>query len=420
MPLQGPMLVVAEKPAADVIEMLTAGGAFPIVEVRWPEASAALAEINPSAVLIADPDEMVSPELAADFSAQVAASRPFVPVVARVRPHTAPVLPNALPISADVSPRALRSRLRSALRLRTLHATVLRRMETLVEQGRPLPEMSELDPLDDAFVLVTGRGRSYPSLSVAIGEQVGLVGALSVETAARHLNARDFDGVVIGDGFSPVMVDAFLTALSEDVRFRDLPVALLSSSSGAFDHYDLPNLQQVGEVDCLVERVLPLVRLHAFEARLKRLLRSLDAEGMIDPQTGLLTQLAFTRDLARAVRDTEHRGTALSVARFSFNVELDRRASLEAARLVGRLARNVDFACREDDGSVVAVFTECDLRTAHVIARRIASVLKHTLLIVEGARARADATVTLATLKPTDDVASLLARVTGDRVVAAG
>jgi GGDEF domain-containing protein len=415
MPLQGPMLVVAEKPATDVIEMLTAGGAFPIVEVRWAEATAALAEINPAAVLIADPDELPEPELAAAFGAALAAAQPFVPVVARMRPDASPVLANAVPIAADVSARALRSRLRSAMRLRTLHATVLRRMDALVEQGRSLPQMSELDPLDDAFVLVTGRGRSYPALSVAIGEQVGLVGALSVETAARHLNARDFDGVVIGDGFSPVMVDAFLTALSEDVRFRDMPVALLSGHPGAFDHYELPNLQQVADVDRLVERVLPLVRLHAFEARLKRLLRSLDAEGMIDPQSGLLTQAAFARELARAVRDTEHRGTALSVARFSFEVELDRRASLEAARLVGRLVRNVDFACREDDGSVVAVFTECDLRTAHVIARRIASVLKHTLLIVEGARARADATVTLATLKPSDDALSLLARVAGDR-----
>jgi hypothetical protein len=107
------------------------------------------------------------------------------------------------------------------------------------------------------------------------------------------------------------------------------------------------------------------------------------------------------------------------VARFSFDVALDHRASLEAARLVGRLVRNVDFACRQDDGAVVAVFTECDLRTAHVIARRIASVLKHTLLIVDGARTRADATVTLATLKPTDNVGSLLARVAAGRTLAA-
>src|SRR5215213_6078967 len=98
MPLQGPMLVIAETPATDVIEMLTAGGAFPVVEVRWPEALAALAEINPAAVLIADPDEVPPPELAASFSAAVAAAKPFVPVVARVRAGAAPLVANAVPI----------------------------------------------------------------------------------------------------------------------------------------------------------------------------------------------------------------------------------------------------------------------------------------------------------------------------------
>jgi len=63
------------------------------------------------------------------------------------------------------------------------------------------------DPLGDATVLVAGRGRSYPALSVAIGERVGLVGALSVESAARALNVRDIDGMVIGDGFGPRIVE---------------------------------------------------------------------------------------------------------------------------------------------------------------------------------------------------------------------
>ena len=58
----------------------------------------------------------------------------------------------------------------------------------------------------------------------------------------------------------------------------------------------------------------------------------------------------------------------------------DRRSSLDAARLVARLVRQVDFACREADNSIFAVFTETDLRSAHVIARRIASVLKNTML----------------------------------------
>ena len=48
--------------------------------------------------------------------------------------------------------------------------------------------------------------------------------------------------------------------------------------------------------------------------------------------------------------------------------------------------RHVDFACRTMDNSIFAVFTQTDLREAHVIARRIASVLKHTMLEPEQQR----------------------------------
>ena len=109
------------------------------------------------------------------------------------------------------------------------------------------------------------------------------------------------------------------------------------------------------------------------------MLASLDAKGMLDPDTGLLAHDAFWRDLNRAVGDAEKRGVGLSIARFSFESG-DRRISLDAARLVGRLMRQVDFACREADNSIFAVFTETDLRAAHVVARRIASVLKNTML----------------------------------------
>ena len=44
---------------------------------------------------------------------------------------------------------------------------------------------------------------------------------------------------------------------------------------------------------------------------------------------------------------------------------------MDAARLVGRLMRSADFACRQDDGSIVTAFTSTDLRAAHVVARRL-------------------------------------------------
>jgi len=285
---------------------------------------------------------------------------------------------------------------------------------TLSSRGELPPELPSSDPLDDATVLLIGRGRCFPALSVTLGERVGLIGALSVESAARTLNARDIDGIVIGDGFGPRIVEALLTVFAEDVRFRDLPVAVLGGHPATIEPFflGLPNLERTAEgPERLVERFMPYVRVHAFGQRLRRMLKSLDAHGMVDPDTGLLANEAFWRDLNRAVDDAEKRGIGLSIARFSF-AHANRRLSVDAARVLSRLMRQVDFACREADNSIFAVFTETDLREAHVIARRIASVLKNTMLAPE--KKQIDAAVTLATLKANDNVDSLIARVVGE------
>ena len=127
-------------------------------------------------------------------------------------------------------------------------------------------------------MLLIGRGAAYPALSVALGERMGVVGALSIEAAAKHLNTRDLDGIVLGEGFSPRVVDAFLTVLAEDVRFRNLPVVL--TFDGPTPGYDLPNLELDFRRPCPRCRrtPLPLIRQHAFEARLSRTLtRSMPA-----------------------------------------------------------------------------------------------------------------------------------------------
>ena len=125
------------------------------------------------------------------------------------------------------------------------------------------------------------------------------------------------------------------------------------------------------------------MRVHAFGQRLRRMLKSLDAHGMVDPDTGLLANEAFWRDLNRAVDDAEKRGVGLSIARFSFDARQPPHQRSTPRACLSRLMRQVDFACREADNSIFAVFTETDLREAHVIARRIASVLKNTMLAPE-------------------------------------
>ena len=70
--------------------------------------------------------------------------------------------------------------------------------------------------------------------------------------------------------------------------------------------------------------------------------------------------------------------------------------------------RQMDFGAVQEDGSVIVVFAETDLRTAHMIARRLSSVMRHTS---HGKRdTRSEPAVTLATMLPSDTAKSLLAR----------
>jgi GGDEF domain-containing protein len=270
--------------------------------------------------------------------------------------------------------------------------------------------MGDIDTARDATVLLIGRGGAYPSLSVALGECMGVVGALSIEAAAKHLNTRDIDGIVLAEGFSPRVVDAFLTVLTEDARFRNLPVVL--TSGDLVPSYGLPNLEIVaGEPARIAASALPLIRQHAFEAHLARTLRALEADGLIDARTGLLTQAAFERDFATAIYQAQSRGSGLSVARFAFE-PAHPRAQFDGARIISRLMRQTDFGVAGNDGSLIIAFAETDLRNAHMIARRLSAVMRHTS---HGKRdTRAEPLVTVATLLPHDSAKSLLARLTDD------
>ena len=70
--------------------------------------------------------------------------------------------------------------------------------------------------------------------------------------------------------------------------------------------------------------------------------------------------------------------------------------------------RQMDFGAVQDDGSVIVAFADTDLRTAHMIARRLSSVMRHTS---HGKREpRLEPAVTVAAMQPNDSAKSLLAR----------
>ncbi len=417
MSLQGPIVVVAERPAGDLVAALSAAGAFPVIETTWTDAPASLVSIKPCAVIIAEPGPPPSDASARMLCLQIATAKgPTVPVIALTSSEADAAVPIAVAVDHAQPVQRLIIRLRAALRVRALHASVLRRIETSASSRGALPALPVGDPLDEATVMIVGRGPLYPALSVAMGERVGLIGALTVETAIRHLEAREINGIVVGDGFTPRIIEGLLIALLEQTRFRSIPVSVIGELPA-----DLAgSLPQVDRVEPnaarIVARMLPAIRLHALEARLKRMVDALDSEGMFDAETGLLSLDAFWDELNASTGEAFDRGNAFSVGRFTFAGRLPPRAANDAARLVTRLTRESDFACRDDDGAILIGFGNTDLRDAHPIARRIASVLKNSMRAADGA---VDANVTLATLKPDDTLDSLLTRVYGGKVVAA-
>jgi hypothetical protein len=399
---QGPVILVSAAGRPAFATALDEAGIFPVIDANWADAARAVEQLQPAAVVAAMSGN-IEPRLSV-LARQIAAKQPYLPLIA-IDPQ--PLLPeNAIPFShSGNSFDRMLARLRSALRVRTLHSTVMRRLD---DDPRTSMTGPVADPVRDATVLLIGRGAAYPTLSVSLGERMGVVGALSIEAAANHLNVRDIDGIVLGEGFSVRVIDAFLTVLAEDARFRNLPVILTSDQVAPV--YDLPNLEIIsGEASRVAANALPMIRQHALEAHLSRTLRSIDAGGLLDPRTGLLTAAAFARDFATAVYQTLSQGGALTVARFAFDAAHP-RAQLDGARIIGRLMRQMDFGAAQQDGSVVVAFAETDLRTAHAIARRLSSVMRHTS---HGKRdSRAEPVVTLATMLPQDSARSLLARLT--------
>jgi hypothetical protein len=395
---QGPILVVSTGGRPSFASALDEIKLFPVVDADWADAARAVGQLRPGAVLVA-PFGMNKPSLDA-LAKQVAAAESYLPLIA-VDPEVA--LPeNAIPFAhSDDHPERLLARISAALRVRSLHATVMRRLDP----PRRIA-MSDIDPARDATVLLIGRGGAYPALSVALGERMGLVGALSIEAAAKHLNSRDIDGIVLAEGFAPRVVDAFLTVLAEDARFRNLPVVV--TSPGIQSGYELANLEILAADPARVAAsILPMLHQHAFEVHLSRTLRSLEASGLIDTRTGLLTPAAFERDFATAVYQAVSRGGGLSVARFAFD-PAHPRAQFDGARIISRLMRQSDFGVAWDDSSVLVAFAETDLRNAHMIARRLSAVMRHT---GHGKRdTRAEPVVSVATLLPNDSAKSLMAR----------
>ena len=138
MSLQGPLLVVAETPAADLTEALSTAGAFPIVDANWADAPTAFVSVKPAAVILAEPGRRKREAAERMLGLQIAtANAPIVPTLALASPAAmSRRCRSRLPSTPALPHERLVARLKAALRVRALHETVLRRIESATAAWR--------------------------------------------------------------------------------------------------------------------------------------------------------------------------------------------------------------------------------------------------------------------------------------------
>ena len=149
---QGPILVVSTMEREPFAAALDDAKIFPIIDTTWADASRAVDELQPAAVLVAM-SGTAQPSLES-LAKQIAARQPYLPLIAIDPGMSLPE--NAIPFSqVGGNFDRLMARLRAALRVRTLHATVMRRLDDDPAQRK---QLSDTDPIRDATVLLIGRG----------------------------------------------------------------------------------------------------------------------------------------------------------------------------------------------------------------------------------------------------------------------
>src|SRR4029079_10584641 len=155
MSLQGPLIVVADTPATELVQALSTAGAFPIVECKWADAPAAFVTVKPAAIVIAEPGAPSNIASARMLCLQVATvNGPIVPVIARVCGDEDAAVPIALPADVILPVDRLLARLQFAMRVRALHATVLRRIELFTSHDGKLPPRRVGDALVEPTLLI--------------------------------------------------------------------------------------------------------------------------------------------------------------------------------------------------------------------------------------------------------------------------
>ena len=337
------------------------------------------------------------------------------------------------PINAD----QIRHRLKSLVRLNTMHEELVRRLNTTAKYGVDAPVVKPPEEIQNPTILVYGEALDYAAIEAALSQHATLVSALTESTALDYMKRRMFDAVIVnGDDDMETYLD-FVRVIRRDSTMFNLPIILLTDpraakasaaiyDAGVTDVMTKPLASQEVRI-----RINALVRELRFRDTLKNIYREAKHYATGDSLTGLYNRGFLFEHLTEVISDASRTSQGFSVAGMTIRNLDEINATLgyaagdriirQVGEVVGLLIRGEDLAARYSGAKFAVILPDTDDDLAIHAVQRIAGVVAHTEFVVEGVDhpVSASLTTSIEGFQKSDSAESLINRLWQVRIAKA-
>lgn len=300
-------------------------------------------------------------------------------------------------IVGPVNGRQICGRVTALVRLSTMHAELVRRLNTVAKYGVDAPPITAPPKdVDDATVLVIGATESFPVIETSLSPHAALVGALSPSTALDYLSRRKFDTVIVDLDGDPAPYLEFCDAVRRNSRMYNIPILMLAPPEIARDpgietsHSITDVLTKPIRARELETRTVSLIKEMRFRDGLRSVYKEARHMATSDGLTGLYSRGFLLEHLRDMIKDSRAQGGIFSLAFLevanisainnAYGFVVGDRIIRQVGEMMGYLVRGEDLTARYAGGQFCIILPDTRLEAASVALNRIAGVIKCTAL----------------------------------------
>jgi len=287
-------------------------------------------------------------------------------------------------------------RIRSLMRLNTMHDELVRRLNTSARYGidAPVTVPGASATVDDVHVLVVGASECYATIEAALSQNATLVGALTTSTASDYLERKRFEIIIIDVPEDSGDALTFVKECRANSRLFNTPIILLAKPG------TIPDTSSVflsGVTDLMANpprreelqlRVQALVREVRFRDSLREVYSKARHMATSDALTGLYSRGFAIEHIKSLVIAADTRGLPFTVAHGAINnineinmlhgYIVGDRMIRQAGDVLGLLTRGEDLAVRYSGARFLVLLPDTTASSAQKAINRILGVINHT------------------------------------------